>query len=121
MKAHLVRHLTDTHGLVLPTLLGSGSGSADSPLSVLSASGSAVKTRAAFCLVTTVLTRVSRQLCKNVLNVRRSARCPFRPINITAIKQECKSYPFDDKCLLPLCICVTVFMYQLHFIKLTES
>jgi len=86
-----VRHLTEFHGIVLPTIL-TGGGNADSPLSMLTASGSAVKTRAAFCLVTTVLTKVSRQLCRNVFSVRRSARCPFRPINLAAIKQECKLY-----------------------------
>jgi metastasis-associated protein MTA len=83
-KAQLVRHLTDTHGFMVPA----HATGTDSP--VLSVSGSAVKTRAAFCLVTTPLTRLSRQLCKNVLNVHRSARRPFHSINIAAIKQECQ-------------------------------
>jgi len=68
-------------------------GGTDSPSSLLAVSGvgnAAVKTRAAFCLVTTPLTRLSRQLCKHVLNVRRSARQPFHSINIAAVKQECE-------------------------------
>ena len=96
VKAQLLRHLTEAHSLVLPSLLAASGGSADAALSMLSASGSAVKTRAAFCLVPTLLTRASRQLCdKSVWNVRRSARCPFRAINIAAVKQECKSIELD--------------------------
>ena len=87
-KAQLVRHLADAHGILLQSVV-----STDSPSSLLAVSGvgnAAVKTRAAFCLVTTPLTRLSRQLCKHVLNVRRSARQPFYSINIAAVKQECE-------------------------------
>lgn len=49
-----------------------------------------MKTRAAFCLITTPLTRISRRLCKDILNPRRAARSPFIPVNIAAIKQECR-------------------------------
>jgi len=59
-------------------------------LAVSGVGNAAVKTRAAFCLVTTPLTRVSRQLCKQVLSVRRSGRQPFQSINIAAVKQECE-------------------------------
>jgi len=90
-----VRHLADAHGILLQSVVGS-----DSPSSLLAVGGvvgnAAVKTRAAFCLVTTPLTRLSRQLCKHVLNVRRSARQPFLSINIAAIKQECE------------CVCASV-------------
>jgi len=91
-KSQLVRHLGESHGLVLPVQSGAGGGTGgtDSPVLSLTAGGSAVKTRAAFCLVTTPLTRLSRQLCHNVLNVRRSARKPFHSINIAAIKLECQ-------------------------------
>jgi len=87
-KGQLVRHLADAHGILLQPVAG-----ADSPSSLLAVSGvgnAAVKTRAAFCLVTTPLTRLSRQICQHVLNVRRSARQPFHSINIAAVKQECK-------------------------------
>jgi len=80
--------LADAHGILLQPVAG-----ADSPSSLLAVGGvgnAAVKTRAAFCLVTTPLTRVSRQLCRHVLNVRRSARQPFHSINIAVVKQECQ-------------------------------
>ncbi|XP_067680879.1 metastasis-associated protein MTA3-like isoform X9 [Haliotis asinina] len=72
-KAHLARHLATAHGLAIRS---------GSPRPVM-------KTRAAFCLVTTPLTRISRRLCKDILRPRHAARCPFIPINIAAIKQEC--------------------------------
>ncbi|XP_021345443.1 metastasis-associated protein MTA3-like isoform X2 [Mizuhopecten yessoensis] len=74
LKAHLARHLATAHGLVV---------SAGSPRPVM-------KTRAAFCLITTSLTRISRRLCRDILRSRRAARSPFTPINIAAIKQECQ-------------------------------
>ena len=46
MKAHLARHLANTHGLAVRS---------GSPRPVM-------KTRAAFCLITTALTRASRQV-----------------------------------------------------------
>ena len=46
MKAHLARHLANTHGLAIRS---------GSPRPVM-------KTRAAFCLITTALTRASRQV-----------------------------------------------------------
>lgn len=74
LKAHLARHLATAHGLMVRS---------SSPRPVM-------KTRAAFCLVTTSLTRISRRLCSDILNPRRAARSPFIPINIAAIKQECQ-------------------------------
>ncbi|XP_061173834.1 metastasis-associated protein MTA3-like [Saccostrea echinata] len=74
LKAHLARHLATAHGLVVRS---------GSPRPVM-------KTRAAFCLITTPLTRISRRLCKDILNPRRAARSPFIPVNIAAIKQECQ-------------------------------
>ncbi len=32
----------------------------------------------------------STQVCKEILKINRAARQPFTPINIAAIKQECK-------------------------------
>ncbi|KAJ8308083.1 hypothetical protein KUTeg_012957 [Tegillarca granosa] len=74
LKAHLARHLATAHGLVVRS---------GSPRPVM-------KTRAAFCLITTPLTRISRRLCQDILNPHRAARSPFTPINIAAIKQECQ-------------------------------
>ena len=74
LKAHLARHLATVHGLAIR---------AGSPRPVM-------KTRAAFCLITTPLTRISRQVCADILNIHRSARQPFTPINIALIKQECE-------------------------------
>ncbi len=49
------------------------------------------KTRAAFYLHTTMLTKIARRLSpKNLLNPRRAARSPFVPINMLAVKQHCK-------------------------------
>jgi metastasis-associated protein MTA len=52
-----------------------------------------MKTRAAFSLVTTPLTRISRQVCKDILQISRAVRRPFELINIALIKQECTSLP----------------------------
>lgn len=84
LKTHLARHLATAHGLAIR---------AGSPRPVM-------KTRAAFCLVTSALTRISRYLCKDLLRPRHSARAPFIPINVAVIKQECKflgtyNYNFD--------------------------
>ncbi|ESP02280.1 hypothetical protein LOTGIDRAFT_180212 [Lottia gigantea] len=74
LKTHLARHLATAHGLAIRP---------GSPKPVM-------KTRTAFCLVTTALTRLSRRLCKDLLRPKHAARLPFIPINIAAIKQECK-------------------------------
>jgi len=74
LKAHLARHLSNNHGLPIQP---------GSPRPVM-------KTRAAFCLVTTELTRISRRLCRDILRPRHAARCPFTPINTPIIKQECQ-------------------------------
>ncbi|KAL5008391.1 hypothetical protein ScPMuIL_013972 [Solemya velum] len=74
LKAHLARHLATAHGLAIRS---------GSPRPVM-------KTRAAFCLITTSLTRISRRLCRDILRPRRAARNCFVPINIAAVKQECQ-------------------------------
>lgn len=74
LKAHLARHLATAHGLAIR---------AGSPRPVM-------KTRAAFCLITTPLTRISRLVCREILAINKSARQPFQPINIALIKQECQ-------------------------------
>ncbi|KAI1229733.1 Metastasis-associated protein MTA2, partial [Lamprotornis superbus] len=48
------------------------------------------KNRQTFLLQTTRLTRLSRRLCRDVLQPRRAARRPYAPINANAIKAECE-------------------------------
>ncbi|XP_013875220.1 metastasis-associated protein MTA1 [Austrofundulus limnaeus] len=49
----------------------------------------AVKTRQAFYLQTTSLTRVARRLCQDIIRPRYMARHPYLPVNTAAIKAEC--------------------------------
>ncbi|XP_022920075.1 metastasis-associated protein MTA3 isoform X2 [Onthophagus taurus] len=74
LKAHLARHYASAHGMIVR------SGSPGRPV---------MKTRTAFYLSTTPLTRISRRLCKHIMRPRHAARAPFFAINIQAVKQEC--------------------------------
>ncbi|MEL7441104.1 MAG: metastasis-associated protein MTA, partial [Pseudomonadota bacterium] len=74
VKAQLVRHYASAHGLAIRQ---------GSPKPVM-------KTRTAFYLATTLMTRLSRRVCRHILKPRRAARAPFRPVDIQAIKQECQ-------------------------------
>lgn len=82
LKAQLGRHYAQAHGI----LVRSGS-----PRPIM-------KTRTAFYLYTTPITRISRRLCRHIMKPRHAARAPFFAINIQAVKQECNlqmvSYPF---------------------------
>ncbi|KAG5857919.1 hypothetical protein ANANG_G00024510 [Anguilla anguilla] len=49
----------------------------------------AVKTRQAFYLQTSQLTRAARRVCQDLLRPRYLARHPYLPVNTTAIKAEC--------------------------------
>ncbi|XP_075469580.1 metastasis-associated protein MTA1 isoform X6 [Ascaphus truei] len=49
----------------------------------------AMKTRQAFFLQTTKLTRIARRLCRDILRPLYAARHPYMPINSAAIKAEC--------------------------------
>ncbi|XP_077477475.1 metastasis-associated protein MTA1 [Stigmatopora argus] len=49
----------------------------------------AVKTRQAFYLQTTTLTRVARRLCQDIIKPRHLGRHPYIPVNTAAIKAEC--------------------------------
>ncbi|XP_064149172.1 metastasis-associated protein MTA1 isoform X1 [Loxodonta africana] len=49
----------------------------------------AMKTRQAFYLHTTKLTRIARRLCREILRPCHAARHPYMPINSAAIKAEC--------------------------------
>lgn len=53
-----------------------------------------MKTRQAFYLHTTKLTRIARRLCREILRPWHAARHPYLPINSAAIKAECE-------CVLP--------------------
>lgn len=50
-----------------------------------------MKTRQAFYLHTTKLTRIARRLCREILRPWHAARHPYMPINSAAIKAECES------------------------------
>jgi len=56
----------------------------------MAASRASQKTKQAFFLNSTKLTRVARRLCKDLLAVRHFSRKPFEPISIAAIKAECQ-------------------------------
>lgn len=74
LKAHLARHYATAHGLAIRS---------GSPRPIM-------KTRTAFYLCTTPLTRISRRLCRHLIQPRHAARAPFWPINIPSVKQECQ-------------------------------
>lgn len=52
-----------------------------------------MKTRQAFYLHTTKLTRIARRLCREILRPWHAARHPYMPINSAAIKAECECRP----------------------------
>ncbi|KAM7376176.1 hypothetical protein PAMP_005921 [Pampus punctatissimus] len=63
----------------------------------------AVKTRQAFYLQTTVVTRVARRLCQDIIRPRYLGRHPYLPVNTAAIKAECAlRLPERPKKPLPL-------------------
>ena len=51
----------------------------------------AVKTRQAFFLQTTTVTRMTRRLCQDLIRPRFLARHPYLPLNTAAIKAECET------------------------------
>ncbi|EEC03958.1 metastasis-associated protein, putative, partial [Ixodes scapularis] len=88
-------------GLKYPTRLGvQAEGAPGAPLRHGARPGAAsrqcapaarVKTRAAFYLCTTRLTRAARRLCgPQALRPRHAARNPFLPVNLGAIRLECQ-------------------------------
>uniref|UniRef100_A0A8D3DNT0 Metastasis associated 1 n=1 Tax=Scophthalmus maximus TaxID=52904 RepID=A0A8D3DNT0_SCOMX len=63
----------------------------------------AVKTRQAFFLQTTTVTRTTRRLCQDMIRPRYLARHPYLPLNTAAIKAECAlRLPERPKKTLPL-------------------
>jgi metastasis-associated protein MTA len=73
MKSQLARHCAVSHGIMMR---------GGSPRPVM-------KTRTAFYLRTTPLTKVARTVCSHLLHLRHATRSPFWPINSLLIKQEC--------------------------------
>uniref|UniRef100_A0A669E5H3 Metastasis associated 1 family, member 3 n=1 Tax=Oreochromis niloticus TaxID=8128 RepID=A0A669E5H3_ORENI len=53
---------------------------------------SSMKTKQAFLLQATRLTKLARHMCRDIIRLRRAARRPFVPINCGAIKAECKKH-----------------------------
>ncbi|XP_072555165.1 metastasis-associated protein MTA1 isoform X1 [Paramormyrops kingsleyae] len=53
----------------------------------------AVKTRQAFYLQTSQLTRAARRVCLDLLRPKYLARHPYTPVNTTAIRAECENFP----------------------------
>ncbi|MGH0151909.1 UNVERIFIED_CONTAM: hypothetical protein FKN15_020716 [Acipenser sinensis] len=51
-----------------------------------------LKTKQAFYLQTTTLTKIARQLCLALLQPRRAARRPFVPVNSAEIKAQCEGH-----------------------------
>lgn len=75
LKAHLVRHYAQSHGMAMRS---------GSPRPIM-------KTRTAFYLNTSLSTRLSRKVCRHLIRPKKAARQPSFAINIQAVKQECKS------------------------------
>ncbi|MGH0114941.1 UNVERIFIED_CONTAM: hypothetical protein FKN15_065865, partial [Acipenser sinensis] len=55
-----------------------------------------LKTKQAFYLQTTTLTKIARQLCLTLLQPRRAARRPFVPVNSAEIKAQCSATLPDE-------------------------
>ncbi|KAL9693419.1 hypothetical protein quinque_012704 [Culex quinquefasciatus] len=72
LKAHLARHYAQAHGIQIRS---------GSPRPIM-------KTRTAFYLHTTLTTRLSRRLCRQIIRSKKAARQPSYAINIAAVKQE---------------------------------
>jgi len=97
-KAHLARHCATAHGLAMRS---------GSPRPIM-------KTRAAFYLCSTLAARVARRICSQILKPRHATRNPFSPINVIAIKQECKTTIFFYNILVN-------FNYNLFQLKVKQS
>uniref|UniRef100_A0A3B5L5F1 Metastasis associated 1 family, member 3 n=1 Tax=Xiphophorus couchianus TaxID=32473 RepID=A0A3B5L5F1_9TELE len=63
---------------------------------------SSMKTKQAFLLQATRLTKLARHMCRDIIRLRRAARRPFVPINCGAIKAECKKRPKGLQCVVSL-------------------
>uniref|UniRef100_A0A0N5AUV2 Metastasis-associated protein MTA3 n=1 Tax=Syphacia muris TaxID=451379 RepID=A0A0N5AUV2_9BILA len=83
----VVARLPQQQQVLIQQKTGTG---ANLQVSVTPSNTSTPKTRVAFFLHTTLPIRIARRLApKSLLNIRRSARRPFLPINGQAIRQHC--------------------------------
>lgn len=73
LKAHLARHYAQAHGIAIRS---------GSPRPIM-------KTRTAFYLHTTGVTKLSRRLCRLIIRSKKAARQPSYSINLQAVKLEC--------------------------------
>lgn len=73
LKAHLARHYAQAHGIAIRS---------GSPRPIM-------KTRTAFYLHTTGVTKLSRRLCRHIIRSKKAARQPSYSINLQAVKLEC--------------------------------
>lgn len=73
LKAHLARHYAQAHGIAIRS---------GSPRPIM-------KTRTAFYLHTTGVTKLSRRLCRHIIRSKKAARQPSYAINLQAVKLEC--------------------------------
>lgn len=79
LKAHLARHYAQAHGIAIRS---------GSPRPIM-------KTRTAFYLHTTGVTKLSRRLCRHIIRSKKAARQPSYAINLQAVKLECE---FANQC-----------------------
>ncbi|CAL7949605.1 unnamed protein product [Xylocopa violacea] len=90
LKAHLSRHYASAHGVDLRGSGASGGGGGGSPRPVM-------KTRSAFYLRTSALTRAARRLCAAQLRTRHAARAPHQPVNAAPLRHLCASPQLTSK------------------------
>lgn len=74
LKVHLARHYAQVHSIAIR---------AGSPRPIM-------KTRTAFYLQTNGMTKLSRRLCRHIVQSKKAARQPSYGINYLAVKMECK-------------------------------
>lgn len=74
LKVHLARHYAQAHGIAIRS---------GSPRPIM-------KTRNAFFLQTSGVTKLSRRLCRHIIMSKKAARQPSFAINYIAVKMECK-------------------------------
>ncbi|CAG7833924.1 unnamed protein product [Allacma fusca] len=103
MKNQLARHYATSHGFSMRS---------GSPRPVM-------KTRTAFYLHTTPMTRVARRVCSDILKPRHATRSPFWPVNIVLVKTECHQR-ITDKTAEELKMLVTGRKRKLPNARVTE-
>uniref|UniRef100_A0A671NIZ4 Metastasis-associated protein MTA3-like n=1 Tax=Sinocyclocheilus anshuiensis TaxID=1608454 RepID=A0A671NIZ4_9TELE len=76
---------------------------------------SSMKTKQAFLLQATRLTKLARHMCRDLIRLRRAARRPFVPINCGAIKPRVQTHP-PPTLSRPLCSLTTPVHISLSFL-----